>query len=507
MKEDTTNMFIPDFYVGRNIFITGANGYLGKALIEKLLRSCPKVGKIYMLMRPKKGLDVNERLKKIVENKLFDTLRNEQPSCFDKLIPIVGDIHAENLGLRPIDRQILIEKVTIIVNIAANVRFDITLKNAILSNTRSARDICILAQNMKNLAALVHISSTFTQTDKPVVNEELYPYGVDWKKMIKVAESVDDDILTTFTAKCVGSFPNTYVFSKRLAEEVINDYSKSLPCVMIRPSIVLPTMDEPVKGWIDNFNGPMTLYMAGGKGIVQVTYCNSDNDCQYVPVDVFVKAVIIVTCIRGTKSVIEDDTFHIYNCSDLTHVSIKKFADISARLLEQIPFEKMIWMPSNSTTSNYLKYYILIILLHIMPALFIDGILKLLNINPMLLKLQRKIYMATTVLAFFVLKKWQFRNEKLMKVFNSLSEDNWKIFGFDKTSFLTHDYAKNAILGTKQFLLNEDIMNLVAVKRHYNRMKWLDRIVRTLFVLIVLWILYRKNTLFYIIGAFFPLSV
>lgn len=31
--------------------------------------------------------------------------------------------------------------------------------------------------------------------------------------------------------------PNTYTFSKRIAEQVINDYSKDLPTVIIRPSI------------------------------------------------------------------------------------------------------------------------------------------------------------------------------------------------------------------------------------------------------------------------------
>lgn len=35
----------------------------------------------------------------------------------------------------------------------------------------------------------------------------------------------------------VGKMPNYYVFTKRLAEQVIEDYSKSLPCIICRPSI------------------------------------------------------------------------------------------------------------------------------------------------------------------------------------------------------------------------------------------------------------------------------
>ena len=34
---------IEDFFSNKNIFITGATGFVGQALIEKILRSCPKV--------------------------------------------------------------------------------------------------------------------------------------------------------------------------------------------------------------------------------------------------------------------------------------------------------------------------------------------------------------------------------------------------------------------------------------------------------------------------------
>lgn len=45
----------------------------------------------------------------------------------------------------------LIERVTIIIHGAASVRFNDSLKYAIFANTRATRDICILAQSMKNL--------------------------------------------------------------------------------------------------------------------------------------------------------------------------------------------------------------------------------------------------------------------------------------------------------------------------------------------------------------------
>lgn len=55
------------FYENQNIFLTGGTGFLGKAIIEKLSRSCPNFGKIYMLMRPKRSANINERLNKFLE--------------------------------------------------------------------------------------------------------------------------------------------------------------------------------------------------------------------------------------------------------------------------------------------------------------------------------------------------------------------------------------------------------------------------------------------------------
>jgi fatty acyl-CoA reductase len=59
---------VQDFFRGKNIFVTGATGFLGMALIEKLLRACPDVGTIYVLVRPKKGKEVSARLEELTKN-------------------------------------------------------------------------------------------------------------------------------------------------------------------------------------------------------------------------------------------------------------------------------------------------------------------------------------------------------------------------------------------------------------------------------------------------------
>jgi hypothetical protein len=64
---------------------------------------------------------------------------------------------------------------------------------------------------------------------------------------------------------------------------------------------VVSAAEEPTIGWLDNFNGPIGTYVGGGKGILRVVYVDPLNKSDYLPVDVFIKSLIIVTWMRGTK--------------------------------------------------------------------------------------------------------------------------------------------------------------------------------------------------------------
>jgi FlaA1/EpsC-like NDP-sugar epimerase len=41
--------WVREFYEGKTLLITGATGFLGKALVEKVLRALPEVRRIYLL--------------------------------------------------------------------------------------------------------------------------------------------------------------------------------------------------------------------------------------------------------------------------------------------------------------------------------------------------------------------------------------------------------------------------------------------------------------------------
>ncbi|KAI4504257.1 hypothetical protein M0802_000728 [Mischocyttarus mexicanus] len=355
------NKDIAKFYAGRSIFMTGASGFIGKVLMEKLLRSCPEIDKLYILIREKKGLKIQERLEKIFSLPLFDKLNEMNPSAIKKVIPISGDIKEKNLGIDPADRQVIIDNVSILIHNAASVRFDDSLQNAILTNTRSIRDLCIMGESMKKLVVLLHISSTYAHCNIPVVEEIPYESEVDWRDAIKVAENFDSYLFKILTSKYMKTTPNTYTFSKKLAENVVTYYSDRLPCVICRPSIVVSMVDDPLPGWIDNFNGPVGLMIASGIGISRISYANSKILMDYIPVDYAAKAFIIAMYIRGNKTVQQCPTPIVYNVSsyEMKRLSIEFVAKYSLEYVSEDPLHISVLYPTAISDSSVvlLPYY------------------------------------------------------------------------------------------------------------------------------------------------------
>jgi len=57
------NLNVKEFWKGRNLLITGSTGFLAKVIVEKLLRTCPDIDKIYVMVRPKRKVDPMQRVR------------------------------------------------------------------------------------------------------------------------------------------------------------------------------------------------------------------------------------------------------------------------------------------------------------------------------------------------------------------------------------------------------------------------------------------------------------
>lgn len=58
---------VAETYEGKTVLLTGASGFVGKALLEKLLRACPGITRIYVLLRARRGVPPEARLQSILK--------------------------------------------------------------------------------------------------------------------------------------------------------------------------------------------------------------------------------------------------------------------------------------------------------------------------------------------------------------------------------------------------------------------------------------------------------
>lgn len=94
--------------------------------------------------------------------------------------------------------------------------------------------------------SVVHVSTAYANCNHNSVAEMIYPPPIQPSKLVDASEWMDDQVLDALTNKIIGDRPNTYTFTKALAEYVISQDGKDLPIAIIRPSIVGCTWHEPM---------------------------------------------------------------------------------------------------------------------------------------------------------------------------------------------------------------------------------------------------------------------
>ena len=132
-------MNIKEFYKGKTIFLSGTTGFVGKVVLEKFIRSLPEFRRIYVMVRPKKSISVQERLEQEILNaEIFHKAYAENPALKDimrqKVIAVGGDLVIDRLGIEGGIRETLVEELDAIINVAASVNFDDPLLDAIQIN-------------------------------------------------------------------------------------------------------------------------------------------------------------------------------------------------------------------------------------------------------------------------------------------------------------------------------------------------------------------------------------
>jgi thioester reductase-like protein len=330
----------------KHIMLIGVTGFIGKVWLVNTLLDLPEAARIYLLIRRQKSNPAEKRFERMVEespafdplferhgNKLSDFLR-------DKIEIVEGDVTQPGLGLSSAAVRSLQRNLDLIVNSSGLTDFNPDLRDALASNTDAAVNVLEFARTTDR-AGLLHLSTCYVAGEQDGrVSEKLIPNYCprgqtdfdaerEWNvlhELIKQAETQSESeevtsglrkqalakehaakdlrgaalenqirknrlrwlktYLTeagTRRAKELG-WPNTYTFTKSLAESLIGKRGAGLPIAVVRPAIVETSVAKPFPGWNEGINTSASLSYLLGTYFRQLP-SNESKRLDIIPVD------------------------------------------------------------------------------------------------------------------------------------------------------------------------------------------------------------------------------
>uniref|UniRef100_A0A0A1XHC5 Fatty acyl-CoA reductase n=1 Tax=Zeugodacus cucurbitae TaxID=28588 RepID=A0A0A1XHC5_ZEUCU len=487
---------IAQWYAGKSILITGATGFMGKVLVEKLLRSCPDVKNIYLLIRSKKGVDPLTRKDQFLKCVIFNKILTENPDIVNKIQVIKGDILEQNLGLSANDTNELISNVEIIFHCAANVRFDQPLRPMVQMNVVGTLKLLQLAEKMAGLQVIIHVSTSYCQCNESVLEERAYPAPQNPYDIIKMVEEMSDDALQEITPRLLNGLPNTYAYSKALTEDLMCRFGKKLPIVITRPSIVTAAIKEPLPGWIEGVNGPTGLMIGAARGVIRSMHCNPEYSSTVIPVDKAINGMIVAGYNHSKSEKKENVEFCNLCISKKALFSWGESIETGKRFFCKYPLSFALWYPDGSIKKNYYHHLLCVIFFHYLPAYLIDFLLLLFGRKRFMLKVQKKVSTGLKLLQYYTTKDWDFRNEKFQSLCDSLNQIDQEIFDTSVCQVNWELYIRGYIIGIRKYILGESEDTIPKAKKVLRRLYILDRITKYTIGILIFWFLWAHLEFF-----------
>ncbi|MBI1954828.1 MAG: SDR family oxidoreductase [Acidobacteria bacterium] len=354
-KKQIARLPVRESLTGKHILLIGVTGFIGKVWLIHLLSDLPEVGRIYLLIRRQGPHTALRRFEKIVaESPAFDELyerHGERLAQFlsERIEVVEGDVCKPGLGLEPGIQARLRQKLDVIVNSSGLTDFNPDLREALATNVDAVVHLLDFLRQSDH-ATLMHLSTCYAAGARDGrVSEELTPNYTparnapfdaerEWQALhelvsnteaqsqspavteelrrLVIGKSVHGKSLSTSAlenhiarhrsrwlrtqltqagiqrARQFG-WPNTYTFSKSLAESLIASRGLDLPVAVVRPSIVETSLQQPFRGWNEGVNTSAPLSYLLGTYFRQLP--SNERKClDVIPVDLVCRGMTLI---------------------------------------------------------------------------------------------------------------------------------------------------------------------------------------------------------------------
>ncbi|XP_059480668.1 fatty acyl-CoA reductase wat-like [Neocloeon triangulifer] len=470
MTETKMKSEVADFYNGQAVFITGATGFLGKVLLEKLLRSCPGIESIYILIRAKKNKNVLERTDQLFMDQIYKKL---EKTTMSKVMPINGDVSLPGLGISETDRATLTEKVSVVFHSAATVRFVDPLKHTLITNLRGTNEVINLCKEMKHLKSFLYVSTAYSHCVRREIDEIVYDIPMSPEQLLNCCEWMTDDQMEFMAPHIMENWPNPYAYSKALSENLVKKRCENMPAAIFRPSIVVSGAQEPLPGWNDNLNGPTGITAGITMGIIRSMNADKDVNADLVPVDYVVNSMIASAWDVGTNKL----PLQVFNFTSggRNPLTWGRFRELLISVGFDAPPLKALWYFCFFIIKSTRMHNFVVSILHFLPAILLDMVSTLLGKKRRFFRLYQKIDQQTSAPAYFALRQWEFKDDNVLSTIKRMTPEDRKIFRCDIADLDWATYMGDYYLGMRQYVLKDDPSTVPEALKRYKKLHYLHR--------------------------------
>jgi hypothetical protein len=157
-----------------------------------------------------------------------------------------------------------------------------------------------------------------------------------------------------------------------------------IPTAIVRPSIVFPSCEEPIAGWVDSFNGPAGIAVLGSLGIMRIADFETDTRISYIPVDMTCNAMIAAGWYVSSHMPKDIPIYHLASEPHNTPTIID-FIEHFCVIQNDSPSMKLVRPLAGvpKTRPSKIRVWLTMIISHLLFAYCADAIIWILGFKPM----------------------------------------------------------------------------------------------------------------------------